>query len=334
MADLSRAADGYEGYFTEKLWELVPAIYRNEDGSGEQPGVVRGLIETIASQAAMLRRSQDRLWDDTFIDLCDDWAVPYIGDLVGTRLISALNQRGRRIDVAKTIYYRRRKGTPRVLEELIADITPLGRHGGRGVPAARPDPSRPRSQLPAAQLGRFSRHAARRHRRSAPAARLDADRRSVRRVRPHADVRRQRGRDGLWNIPKLLFFLYRLRAFPVVGVTPFGRAAAGTFTFDPSGPRHRPVRAAPGRAGLGGVALPVAVGTAGTDRLPASRRRRVRRHRGADPVARRRADGGRSTARRRQRSRRPARLPLFVRERAAARASPPCRRRRRCCCRR
>ena len=124
MADLSRAADGYEAYFTEKLWALVPAIYRSLDGSDEQKGVVRGLIETIASQAAILRRDQDRLWDDSFIDLCDDWAVPYIGDLVGTRMISALDKRGRRIDVAKTIYYRRRKGTPRVLEELIADITP------------------------------------------------------------------------------------------------------------------------------------------------------------------------------------------------------------------
>src|SRR4029453_6228928 len=40
-----------------------------------------------------------------------------------TRLFPTLNQRGRRIDVAKTIYYRRRKGTVRVLEELISDIT-------------------------------------------------------------------------------------------------------------------------------------------------------------------------------------------------------------------
>jgi hypothetical protein len=50
-----------------------------------------------------------------------------------------------------------------------------------------------------------------------------------------ADLRRQRGRDGLWNIPKLLFFLFRLRAFAITSAAPFGRAAAGTFLFDPSG---------------------------------------------------------------------------------------------------
>jgi len=44
---------------------------------------------------------------------------------VATGWYRAFNARGAgRIDVAKTIYYRRRKGTPRkVLEELISDIT-------------------------------------------------------------------------------------------------------------------------------------------------------------------------------------------------------------------
>src|SRR5688500_10387815 len=117
------AADGYDRVYKEKPWELIPSTHRHEDGIAEAPGTLRAFVELIAEQAALLRRSQDRLWDDAFIDLCDDWAVPYIGDLVATRMVSALNRRGRRVDVAKTIYYRRRKGTPRVLEELIADIT-------------------------------------------------------------------------------------------------------------------------------------------------------------------------------------------------------------------
>ncbi|WP_428667485.1 hypothetical protein [Reyranella sp.] len=234
MADLSRAADGYEAYFTEKLWALVPAIYRNLDGSGEQKGVVRGLIETIASQAAILRRDQDRLWDDNFIDLCDDWAVPYIGELVGTRMISALDKRGRRIDVAKTIYYRRRKGTPRVLAELIADITPWD---GTVVEAFRRlgRAHHGLDELPAVQLGRFSRTprgGTADLRRPLASTLTDGPFDEYSHV---ADVRRRHGRDGLWNIPKLLFFLHRLRAFPVVGSTPFGRGAAGTFLFDPSG---------------------------------------------------------------------------------------------------
>ena len=167
--------------------------------------MLRALVEILATQAATLRRSDDRLWDDVFIDLCDDWAVPYLGDLVGTRLVSALDTRGRRVDVAKTIYYRRRKGTPRVLEELIGDITgwdgtviesfpPPGAH----APRARPGAGSARWPL----LG----NAARRVGRSAPAVRVDARRRAVRRVRAH---RRTSGgstdRTGRWNIPKLVF---------------------------------------------------------------------------------------------------------------------------------
>ena len=116
------AQDNFQTYFTEKLWEMIPSIYRHEDGLGENPGALRALIEILAEQAAILRRSHDRLWEDQFIELCSNWAVPYIGDLIATRMVSALNERGRRVDVAKTIYYRRRKGTLRVLEELISDI--------------------------------------------------------------------------------------------------------------------------------------------------------------------------------------------------------------------
>ena len=87
------------------------------------PGVLRSLVEIIAEQAVYQRRSTDQLWNDEFIDLCRDWAVPYIADLLATRLVSSQNRRGRRVDVAKTIYYRRRAGTVRVLEDLISDIT-------------------------------------------------------------------------------------------------------------------------------------------------------------------------------------------------------------------
>ena len=108
--------DRFERYYTEKIWEWIPAVYKDEDGLAANPDVLRSLVEIIATQAATARRSIDRLWEDAFIELCDDWAVPYIGDLVGTRLVHALNRRGRRVDVARTIFYRRRKGTPRVLE--------------------------------------------------------------------------------------------------------------------------------------------------------------------------------------------------------------------------
>ena len=107
------AADGFERYYTEKLWEWIPGIYRDLDGEPEGPGqgTLRALIELIGAQAALIRRDIDRLWDDEQITLADDWAVPYIGDLLGTLPVSEQNTRGQRVSVGRTIYYRRRKGT-------------------------------------------------------------------------------------------------------------------------------------------------------------------------------------------------------------------------------
>lgn len=223
------ADDRYSEFFAEKLWDLIPSLYRHEDGIAERPGTLRAFVELIAEQAALLRRGHDRLWDDAFIDLCDDWAVPYIGDLVATRMISAANLRGRRVDVAKTIYYRRRKGTPRVLEELIADIAGwdgkvvesfrfLGRNFHRlDLPVAeRVDPSPGWADLHSVRLAEQADSA------WDPFAHT-------------ADVRKAHGKNGRWNIPRITFHLFRLAAIRLQGVTPHAGAAAGTFTFDPSG---------------------------------------------------------------------------------------------------
>src|SRR5919112_712592 len=112
MSDANPVRDGYESYYTEKLWQLVPEVYRHEDGLAANPGVLRRLVELIGDEVARSRRSIDRLWEDQHIETCDDWAVPYIGDLVGARLVSANDRRARRVDVAQAIKFRRRRGTP------------------------------------------------------------------------------------------------------------------------------------------------------------------------------------------------------------------------------
>ena len=117
-------SDGYAQWYANRLWQLLPAIYRSLD-VGPTPGSkgpLRELINRIGSQAAVVRRNVDRLGENQSIETCDDWAIPYIGDLVATRLVSCLDAAAQRIDVAKTIYYRRRAGTVGVLEELAADI--------------------------------------------------------------------------------------------------------------------------------------------------------------------------------------------------------------------
>ena len=107
---MATARDHYRKYFAERLWDWVPAVYHELDAvqGGDS---FRALLKAIGSQSAVAKRSQDRLWDDMFVELSDDWAVPYIAQLVATRLVSALNPRARRADVAKTIYFRRRNGT-------------------------------------------------------------------------------------------------------------------------------------------------------------------------------------------------------------------------------
>ncbi|MGH6904998.1 MAG: hypothetical protein ACREIR_19915, partial [Geminicoccaceae bacterium] len=251
----TRAAnDGFESYYAEKLWEWIPEVYRDADGRDDNPGqgTLRALIELIAAQAAVIRRDVDRLWDDQQITLADDWAVPYIGDLLGTRPVSEQNRRGQRLAVARTIYYRRRKGTLPVLEALIRDIGGLD---GAVVEAFR-------------RLGRT------RHRLDPEVPGLEgpitrtpqggpADLRSARisdivdgpfdDLAHTLDTRQLRGPHGRYNIPKINFHLFALQVFEVRLATAFD-LGDGRFTFDPSGrdiqlfqPRQRPDEGEPCR---------------------------------------------------------------------------------------
>ena len=119
----TRAAnDGYPQYYAEKLWSWVPEVYRTLDGEGPANGALRALVELVAEEAAILRRDIDRLWNDQAIELCDDWAVAYLGALVGVTPLSNVNARGNRLAAARAIAYQRRKGTPAVVQMAIRDI--------------------------------------------------------------------------------------------------------------------------------------------------------------------------------------------------------------------
>ncbi|MBX3238401.1 MAG: hypothetical protein KIT80_06410 [Chitinophagaceae bacterium] len=117
---------------TDRLYNLLPAVYRIRDAAGKDlspgskdKGALHALFTAISEQIAVLEDNLDQLYDDQFIETCAEWVVPYIGDLVGTKGIisfpeAPFSQRGQ---VAKTIAYRRRKGTAAVLEELAFDVT-------------------------------------------------------------------------------------------------------------------------------------------------------------------------------------------------------------------
>src|ERR1700759_2902359 len=103
--------DPYRIYYADKLWSLLPAIYRTLDTDQfNANGPLRELVNRIGAQAANVRRNIDRLWEDQSIESCDDWVIPYIGALLATNLVPGLDPRGQRLDVANTISYRRRKG--------------------------------------------------------------------------------------------------------------------------------------------------------------------------------------------------------------------------------
>lgn len=111
----------------DELWELVPAVYRERDAEPNQAGALRALIEVLGDQAEVVAEDLARLYDNWFIETCEPWVVPYIGDLVGARLLHELDPGTPtpppRSYVANTIAYRRRKGTAAVLEQLARDVT-------------------------------------------------------------------------------------------------------------------------------------------------------------------------------------------------------------------
>jgi hypothetical protein len=227
----TRADDGFDRHYAEKIWALIPETYRNEDGIAANPGTLRALIEVLAAEAAVARRSIDRLWADSRIDEADDWAVPYIGALVGARPVSGANRTGQRTNVGRTILYRRRLGTVRLAELLADDIADwdavaseafrrLLRHwhmldGGQQPGAITRTPQWGYADLRATRIDSVVDHA-------------HDD------VSHYPDFRQHRGVLGRYNIAKLSLHLYRQYAFPLRNVTPV-RIAAELYTLDPSG---------------------------------------------------------------------------------------------------
>jgi hypothetical protein len=227
----------------EKLYNLLPAIYRERDIDLGEP--LRALIEIIQQQSNLVEADIRQLWDDFFIETCEPWVIPYIGDLVGTiplfdasrtrqpdtarrlfpdltgpRLIPEVGLRNR-ADVARTIYYRRRKGTLPMLEELARDVTGWGAHAVEFF------------QL----LGwtQFVRNHLRHHSLRTP---------DIRRVEPldrlngpfdeishTADVRAINPLTGWYNIKNIGFFLWRLQSYEMENVAARRVGAAGDFRY-------------------------------------------------------------------------------------------------------
>jgi hypothetical protein len=121
---------------SDRLYQLLPSVYRQRDAELGQP--LRALLRVISEQVNIVEDDISRLYENWFIETCDDWVVPYIGDLVGFRVVHEAGEPGSpstpeglqrnkilipRREVAHTIRNRRRKGTLSVLEMLARDVS-------------------------------------------------------------------------------------------------------------------------------------------------------------------------------------------------------------------
>jgi hypothetical protein len=257
---MSRSADNYDFYYADKLWQLLPVVYRAEDTDQYRAnGPLRELVNRIGAQAAIVRRSIDRMWEDQSIETCDDWVVAYLADLLHTNLVPGLEPSRQRLDVAKTIHYRRRKGTLAILEEIAADITGweakaveffrrLGRtRHGLDPPIGRPlspDDDIARLQSAEGLTGKLTRTGIGGFadlRNVYGASKADS---AFDEFFHTADFRPGRGSTGWYNIPALGMFLWRLKSFALGPATPVHvDGCSGWFTFDPTG-RDAPLFAA------------------------------------------------------------------------------------------
>ncbi len=112
----------------KSLYDRLPEIYRIKDAEQIPPYQLKALVDLVDEHVfANVRDNILDLYHNFFIETCDDWVVPYIGDLLGTTALQG-DPWTLRADVADTIVLRRRKGTLGAIERLTYDLTQWGVH--------------------------------------------------------------------------------------------------------------------------------------------------------------------------------------------------------------
>jgi hypothetical protein len=212
---------------SEQLYDLLPAVYRTRDV--EYGGPLKALVEVIAEQAAVMESDIAGLYENWFIETCDEWVVPYIGDLLAVRGLHSLgddapfSQRG---IVANTLGYRRRKGTAAVLEQLAHDTTGWN---ARAVEFFR-----------LLEWNQNQNHIRPANFRTPDLRRtneLELVDTAFDTAAHTADVRSIKRNRGWHNIVNVGLFIWRIQSYPVTGswARPAGAPADGRFTFNPLG---------------------------------------------------------------------------------------------------
>lgn len=125
------------------LYDRLPEIYRIKDEEQQYPGQLKSYISLFEEAFSAIHENIESLYDDQFIETCADWVCQYIGDLSGNTALHG-SVRGLpeipewmqrigdpwtlRADVADVIALRRRKGTMVAIERLTYNLTQWGVH--------------------------------------------------------------------------------------------------------------------------------------------------------------------------------------------------------------
>ncbi|MGH8720343.1 MAG: hypothetical protein ACREU4_00055 [Burkholderiales bacterium] len=188
----------------ERLYKLLPAVHRLRDADQGEP--LRALLHVIEGEFERVEADIANLYDNWFIETCDEWVVPYIGDLLGVRPIRPVPSAGvsTRAYVANTIAYRRRKGTAVVLEQLARDVT--------GWPARAVEFFQRLTTAQHMNHVRLAPHFTASVRGAAATELADG---AFDPFAHSAEVRRIATRGGRFNIPNVGLYLWRLRGYAV-----------------------------------------------------------------------------------------------------------------------
>lgn len=120
-----------------EFYRRLPEIYRIKDEDLSKLYLVEGqpmpsyqlkkYLEPVEEMFSAVHENIESLYHDLFIETCDRWVIPYIGDLLGTTHLSG-DEWMLRADVADTVALRRRKGTLGAIELLAYILTKWGVH--------------------------------------------------------------------------------------------------------------------------------------------------------------------------------------------------------------
>jgi hypothetical protein len=207
-------------YTRKRIYDLLPEIYRQRDAENDYS--LRPLMDIIAEQLEIVQSDISGLYENWFIETCDEWVVPYIADLLRVKIPNPVSSStySQRAWVANILRYRRRKGTAAMLEFLAKDVT--------GWDAKVVEFF---ENLITTQYLNHLRPAALARPDLRDTERLDRLSTPFNNISHTIDVRRISKNRGYYNIPNIGIFLWRIRSLPVYNAPAFDHGD-GKYSFN------------------------------------------------------------------------------------------------------